>query len=212
MSEGQSQWKQDFYNAAPEIRLKDPLSHFLGAMDIDQELVFHFADAVKLAGHACPSVAGAYMVTAKALKALYPDQTPVRGDIKVTIKGKPDDLAYGPISQVIALITGAAPETGFKGLGGRFVRQNKLVFDREDFAFNTFIFERTDTGKTVKLIFNPQALPGNPRIGELMALMLSNKATDQQKEEFIGLWQSNVKKILLESDSYPGLFEITQET
>ncbi|MBE9536139.1 MAG: hypothetical protein IMF07_03070 [Proteobacteria bacterium] len=210
MSKGQSRWKQDFFAEVEEIRLKDPLSYILGAMDDGEEMVFCYTDAVKMAGHSCAAVSGAYKVTLEALKSLYGDDTPVRGDIKVTIKGKPTDLAYGPMSQVISLITGAAPETGFHGLGGRYGRYNLLNFDEDNFEFNTFIFERIDTGKKVKVVYNPQALPESPRMGEVAGATMSGSASEAEREEFFSLWQGKVKKILLESDDYPGLLEITE--
>jgi hypothetical protein len=209
MSKSQSKWKQDFFAEVEEIRLKDPLSYILGAMDEGEEMVFKYTDAVKMAGHSCAAVSGAYKVTLEALKRLYGDDTPVRGDVKVTIKGKPTDLAYGPMSQVISLITGAATETGFHGLGGRYGRYNLLQFDEDNFEANTFIFERIDTGKKVKVVYNPQALPENPRMGEVAGATISGSATEDEREEFFSLWQGKVKKILLESDDYPGLLEIT---
>lgn len=210
MTKGQSRWKQNFFNEVEEIRVKDPLSYILGAMDDGEEMVFTYVDAVKMAGHSCAAVSGAYKVTLEALKRLYGDDTPVRGDVKVTIKGKPTDLAYGPMSQVISLITGAASETGFHGLGGRYGRYNLLSFDEDNFEFNTFIFERSDTGKKVKVVYNPQALPENPRMGEVASATMSGSATEAEREEFFSLWQGKVKKILLESDDYPGLLEITE--
>src|SRR3990167_5997205 len=107
MSEGQSNWKQNFFDKAESIVLTDPLAWTLGATEKDGQIVFKYADAVKLAGHSCAAVSGAYKITAKALKALYGKDTPVRGNIKVTIKGGATDLAYGPMSQVISFITGA---------------------------------------------------------------------------------------------------------
>lgn len=210
MTKGQSRWKQNFFNEVEEIRMKDPLSYILGAMDDGEEMVFSYVDAVKMAGHSCAAVSGAYKVTLEALKRLYGEDTPVRGDVKVTIKGKPTDLAYGPMSQVISLITGAASETGFHGLGGRYGRYNLLSFDEDNFEFNTFIFERSDTGKKVKVVYNPQALPENPRMGEVAGATMSGSATEAEREEFFSLWQGKVKKILLESDDYPGLLEITE--
>ncbi len=210
MSEDQSKWKQDFFSEVEEIRLKDPLSYILGAMDEGEEMVFKYTDAVKMAGHSCAAVSGAYKVTLEALKRLYGDDAPVRGDVKVTIKGKPTDLAYGPMSQVISLITGAATETGFHGLGGRYGRYNLLQFDEDNFEVNTFIFERIDTGKKVKVVYNPQALPENPRMGEVAGATISGSASEAEREEFFSLWQGKVKKILLESDDYPGLLEITE--
>jgi len=212
MAEGQSRWKQDFFDDVEEIRLKDPLAYTLGAMSPDEVMVFRYADAVKLAGHSCAAVSGAYKMTAKALKLLYGEMIPVRGDISVTIKGKPTDLAYGPISQVISFITGAAPDSGFKGLGGRFKRQNLLVFDENNFEFNTFIFARLDTSDKVKVVYNPQALPDDSRLGELGGKVFSGIAGEKEKEEFASLWQGKVRKILLEDDKYPGLFELSKVT
>lgn len=210
MAEGQSKWKQDFFNEVEEIRLIDPLTYALGSMDPGEELVFSFADVVKMAGHSCPTVSGAYKTAALALKALYGDETPVRGNIKVTIKGSVDDLAYGPVSQVFTLITGAATNLGFKGIGGKFVRHNFLSFDESNFEPGIFIFERTDNGEKVQVLFNPQLLPQYPRMGDLIPLIISEKASDAEKEEFFAIWQGKVRIILLESDKYPGLFEVTK--
>lgn len=203
-------WKQGFFALVEPIRLKDQLAYILGAQDEGEEFVFHYADAVKLAGHSCAAVSGAYKLTAKALKALYGDQTPVRGDIRVLIKGGPDDLAYGPQAQVISMITGASGKTGFKGLGGAYARCNRLAFDSKDTQFNQFIFQREDTGKAVRLTYNPQVLPQDGRMGKLMPLVLRGMADKEEKELFFSLWQGNVKRILLEDDQYPGLFKIEE--
>ncbi|MEK6790293.1 MAG: hypothetical protein AABY45_01170 [Deltaproteobacteria bacterium] len=203
-------WKQGFFALVEPIRLKDPLAYILGAQDEGEEFVFHYADAVKLAGHSCAAVSGAYKLTAKALKALYGKQTPVRGDIRVLIKGGPADLAYGPQAQVISMITGASGATGFKGLGGAYARCNKLAFDAKDTQFNQFIFQREDTGKAVRLTYNPQVLPQDGRMGEIMPLVLRGMAQKEEKELFFSLWQGNVRRILLEDDNYPGLFKVEE--
>ena len=210
MPEGQSKWKQDFFDEAEEIRLKDPLTYALGSMEHDEVLVFRFPDVVKMAGHSCPTVSGAYKATAKALKSLYGDEIPVRGDVRVTILGGVDDLAYGPVSQVFTLITGAATDLGFKGIGGRFMRHNLLYFDEDNFEPGIFIFERIDTGEKVKVAFNPQVLPQTPRLGELIPQVISERADEAEKEEFFSLWQGKVKMILLEEDQHPGLFVVTK--
>lgn len=211
MAEGQSNWSQVFFDEAPEIRLKDPLSYILGAMDEDGVLVFKYADVVKMAGHSCISVAGAYMVTVKALQALYTAELPVRGDISVTIKGGATEMAYGPMAQVISLITGAAGETGFAGLGRKFGRQNKMVFDKNDHQYNTFVFRRDDTGKTVKIVYNPQGLPQNPLMSSLMPLVVNGQASKEERDQFVSLWQGSVRKVLLEPDKVAGLFTVEAE-
>lgn len=210
MSKKTTVWRQDFFDEVEPIKLRDPLAYILGAQDEGEPFVFNYSDAVKLAGHSCPAVSGAYKLTAKALKALYGKELPTRGQIRVLVKGGPTDLAYGPQSHVISLITGAAGVTGFKGLGGRYGRDNKLFFDSEDMQFNTFIFQREDTGKAVRVTYNPQALSGDPRMNDLVPLVLRGTATKEQKDLFISLWQGNVRKILLDDEKYPGLFEVEE--
>lgn len=212
MAKEQTKWKQDFFDKVEPIRLSDPLAYILGAQEDGEPFVFHYTDAVMLAGHSCPAVSGAYRVTARALKALYGDEIPERGSIKVLIKGGPADLAYGPQAQVISFITGASGATGFKGLGGRWSRNNKLFFDTSDPQFNTFIFQREDTGKAVKVTYNPQAISGDPRMNDLVPMVLQGTASKEEKELFIKLWQGNVRKILLEEDKYPGLISVEELT
>jgi len=158
-------WRQGFFDEVEPVRLKEPLAHILGAQDENELFVINYTDAVLVAGHSCPAVSGAYKVTQKALKALYGNDVPVRGQVRVLIKGGPGDLAYGPQSHVISLITGAAGATGFKGLGGRWGRNNRLFFDTDDVQFNAFIFQREDNLKTVLVTYNPQVLPGPESAG-----------------------------------------------
>ncbi len=203
-------WKQDFFSEVEPIRLIDPLSILLGAQAEGNVLVIHYKDAVLLAGHSCPAVSSAYQITKKALKALYDEKTPVRGEVRILVKGGPRDLAYGPQAQVISFITGSWGETGFKGLGGKFSRNDKLLFDTGDVQFNTFIFQRIDNKKAVQLSCNPGVLPQDPRMNTLMPLVVQGKATAEEKETFQALWQGNVRKILLEDNALPGLFSIKE--
>jgi len=50
-----------------------------------------YIQLVKAAGHSCPTVAGAYAMSYHALKVLYPDSLPVRGEIKVEFKESLED-------------------------------------------------------------------------------------------------------------------------
>jgi len=181
-----------------------------GAQDEGGDFVINYTDVILLAGHSCPAVSSAFQLTKKALKALYGDDTPVRGEVLVVVKGGPRDLAYGPQAQVISFITGSWGETGFKGLGGRFSRCDKLVFDTGDMQFNTFIFQRIDTGRAVSIACNPGVLPQDQRMNHLMPLVLQGKASNEEKELFASLWQGNVRKILLEDEDYPGLFTLKE--
>lgn len=191
-------WKQPFYADAEPIKLREPLAEFLGAVNDGEEFVFTYQDAVKLAGHSCPAVSGAYKVTQKALRHLYGDETPVRGEISVRVLGGVDNGANGPIAQVIGLITGAATETGFAGLGQRFGRKGKLIFDEDNEEPNTFIFVRDDNKKEVKVSYHPEKIPFNDEMSELFTKCIVGTATRKQEEEFKRMWQERVRIVLFE--------------
>ena len=70
-----------FYETIESIKVRDPLSEALGAFE-NGEYAFSYIDVVKSAGHSCPTVAGAYIITLEGLKVLYTDILPVRGNIK----------------------------------------------------------------------------------------------------------------------------------
>lgn len=194
----ETRWLQTFYEDAAPIRLKEPLAVFLGAIAEQEDFFFTYSDAVKLAGHSCPAVSGAYKITQKALAALYGDETPIRGAISVKVLGSMSNGANGPISQVISLITGAAPETGFAGLGNRFGRKNKLVFDEQQEEANAFVFTRDDNRQAVKVVYHPERIPTPPELHALFTKCLVGTATTKQQNEFKKLWQARVKTVLLE--------------
>ena len=198
-----TQFRQDFYNKIEPIKLVDPLSFVLGATVKGEAFVYHYTDIVKYSGHSCPSVAGAYRMTQIALQELYGDKMPVRGNIKVTMRGAPDDKVNGPIAQVISFITGAAGNTGFKGLKGKFSRYNLLSFDKdnpsEEGIWAEAIFERTDNGKKVNVAYKVSMIPGNPEMAKLMPIISGGSATKEQMLKFGDLWQERVRKALLEA-------------
>ncbi len=108
---------QEFFYQVPPIRMREPLAEALGAFkNRNPVLEYRFADLVKMAGHACPIIAGAFLSCQAALEALYPDAVPVRGEIGVTVFGAMDEGVNGVIGQAFSFITGAAPTSGFRGL------------------------------------------------------------------------------------------------
>ncbi|TVL99437.1 MAG: hypothetical protein CV087_18135 [Candidatus Brocadia sp. WS118] len=183
--------------------MKDPLAVVLGAMDKEDVFTFTYADAVKFAGHSCPAVAGAYKSTQLALKVLYADEVPLRGNIKVVFKGGVDYKVNGPISQVATFITGAASESGFKGFGaaGKYGRYNLMSFDKEHTpdpkATCSMTFQRVDSGKKIEVTYCVESAPANERMDKLMPLVLSGKVSEEESKEFGNLWQERVKTILL---------------
>ncbi|MGE5234842.1 MAG: hypothetical protein ACM3O7_00665 [Acidobacteriota bacterium] len=178
----------------PALRLRDPLAEFLGTVAPGAVIEYTFGDVVRMAGHACPTVAGAWLVTVSALRALYGAAAPVRGEITVACMGGPGQFGYGPMAQVIANITGAAPETGFRGVAGRFRRAGLLTFHPESPALRTFVFRRTDNGQGVRVTYDPDGVPGEPRLPELMSAALHGDAT--AGAAFRAAWTSRVAGVL----------------
>jgi formylmethanofuran dehydrogenase subunit E len=198
---------RDFIRQAKPLRLKEPLAETLGAFtDQGAVLTYTFADAVKLAGHACPTVTGAYLACQKALERLYPAEIPVRGEISITVFGEPDEGVYGVMAQVFNLLTGAAPATGFRGLGPKFKRKDLLKFDprKPDPRALCFEFKRMDTGRSVLVKFHPHQIPFSEekgkRMGELLEKVIWEAAREEEKREFQELWTEKVKDMLLEQN------------
>ena len=97
----------DFFNAVQTVTVYDPLADKLGAAK-DGIITISYPEVVKLAGHSCPTVAGAYLMTLRGLEALYGDEMPVRGNIVVEMQEDIGDGVCGVTSNVISFITGAS--------------------------------------------------------------------------------------------------------
>lgn len=195
----------DFFDQVPRITLRDPLAELLGSA-AGGLLSYGYADAVKLAGHSCPTVASAYWLGVRAIQTLYPDEMPIRGDIQVSLRDPLEAGTTGVVASVLGLLTGAASAGGFAGLGGQFVRRGKLQFNA---AIETELrFTRTDTGQAVMAQGHAHSVPGDPQTMRLMQMCLAGIASDQQRAEFRRLWQARVRRILLEHAFDDAVFEV----
>ncbi|MEA3372195.1 MAG: hypothetical protein U9Q62_00765 [Campylobacterota bacterium] len=173
----------------------DPLSAVLGTFE-GGEVEFTYLDVVKAAGHSCPTVGGAYLMTVKALEALYPDTLPVRGMVKVAFKEPLEEGVAGVIGNVISQVTGATDKSGFKGLGGNFARHSLMGFGEN--IGSSARFTRVDTGACVDVHYNPSQIPGNPNQQPLMQKIMQGVATNEDKKAFGTMWQERVGRILID--------------
>lgn len=187
---------QAFFAEAPRIRMHDGLGEFLGASD-DGMVEFGYADAVRLAGHSCPTVASAYLMARAALAALYPQGPAERGNVAVTMSGHEGEGTTGVIAQVFTLITGAAANNGFHGLGGRFVRNGLLRYGSGD-PNCIASFRRLDTGDTVDVALDLSSVPPSPELRELMGRAMAPDASAEDRKAFGAAWQERVRRLLLE--------------
>lgn len=194
-----------FFEAVPAIVVVDPLAETLGAAE-GGEIEYHYRDAVKLAGHSCPTVAGAWLMTRTALARLYPEGAPQRGGMRVELRQAVDEGVAGVIASVVGLITGAANEGGFKGLAGRFGRQGLLHFGVP--MAGDVRFTRLDTGRSVEVAHRPQAVPRPAGLSDLMRDALTPPSDDATRQRFAQAWQGWVQTILLEHADDPALIAV----
>jgi len=189
----------DFFNKVRTIKLKDNLSNFLGTFE-DGIIEYNYTEIVKAAGHSCPTVAGAYLMCTKALDKLYTNNLPVRGQIKLEFKNEITEGVTGVISNVISHITGATKETGFKGIGGKFVRHSLLEYNSD--IKGLVKFTRIDNNEFVEVNYNP-IVPPKPEMQMLMQKSFSGQATENEKKQFGELWQERVKELLIDNFDNP---------
>jgi hypothetical protein len=195
-----------FYDAAPRLRVRDPLADFLGAAE-GGVVEYSYLDAVKLTGHSCPTVAGAYLMTLRALARLYGDELPVRGEIEVRCRDAADAGTMGVVANVAALLTGAAGAGGFKGIGGRFDRRDLLGFGEA--VDGEIAFRRRDTGAAVAASFEAGLVPLDPAVRGLLQRVLAGVAGADERDAFRTLWQDRVRRLLVDHADDPRLVRLT---
>ena len=186
----------DFYLQAPIVHTFDPLAQLLGAAD-NGLLDYSYADAVRLAGHSCPTVAGAFLSARAAMRTLYPDGPAERGMIEVAMPAPADHGTTGVVAQIMTLLTGAAAENGFHGLAGRYARNGLLSFAGRPES-DAVGFRRRDTGERIAVELDIALVPGDPQMRPLLMAILQDSASDAQRQEFARIWQDRVRRMLLE--------------
>jgi len=185
-----------FFDTAPRIVMQDPLAEFLGAAAAGV-IEYSYLDAVKLAGHSCPTVAEAYLMTRAALARLYPGEHPRRGEVRVELRQALDEGVAGVIASVAGLITGAAGAGGFKGLAGRHARRNLLHFNVP--MQGTMRFTRLDSGRSVEAAPH-DAVPRSPALMGLLQAALDPAAGASARQGFADAWQDRVRLLLETAD------------
>lgn len=196
---------RDFFQDIDPIRFREPLAETLGTFQSGGAVLeYTVTDVFKMAGHACPTISGAFLICSEAMKALYPGSCAVRGEIGVTVHGGPDEGVYGVMGQVMTYLTGAAPLTGFKGLGHRFKRKDLLRYAPASPKPSglAFTFERFDTGAKVRVQFIPTLVPfpeeKSKQLGGLLEKVVWDAATEEDLRRFQNLWMEKIRMMLVE--------------
>jgi hypothetical protein len=190
----------EFFAAAPRITVYDPLARFLGAT-VDGVIEYTYLDTVKLAGHSCPTVASAFLMTRAALRALYADALPERGAIRIELRDELLAGVTGVIANVVSLLTGATQDTGFKGIAGRFDRRGLLFFGVE--IPGQIRFTRLDSGASAIVSARLDRVPSDPRMAALMPRCVAGTATADEAVLFQSLWQDRVRLLVVDRADDP---------
>jgi len=194
-----------FFDQVPKILVHDALAQTLGAVR-DGLMEYRYIDAVKLAGHSCPTVAGAWLMTRAALARLYPERTPRRGEIRVELRETQDAGVAGVIASVASLVTGAAGSGGFKGLGGRYARRELLAFGVPMHGQMRFV--RLDNGRSVEASHHLDAAPRPAALRTQMQAALGTQTDAAKREAFAQSWQDWVRTILIDHADDPDLITL----
>jgi len=197
-----------FFDNVQPIQLQDPLSNFLGAFE-EGKMEITYMECVKLAGHSCPTVAGAYLMALKGLEALYGDDLPQRGSIHVSMRDGEAEGVTGVICNVISFITGANGASGFKGLNGNFSRNNLVSYNVP--MEGEVKLTRLDTNESVTLSYNPSMVPADAMMQPLMGKCMQGLASGGEKKQFGKLWQERVEKILLSTELWDTIISIKKD-
>ena len=192
-----------FFDQIPTITLRDPLSRLLGSAE-GGLIEYSYAEIVKLTGHSCPTVAGAWLMTTGALKRLYGNEPPTRGGIAVSFRNSAVEGVTGVIASVAGFITGATADTGFKGIRGQFDRRNLMHFEQP--IDGELRFERLDTGEGVTVSFNSSVVPPPADMMPRLFAALEAEATPDQQAAFADAWQGRVEAIF-QSAGHPELIQ-----
>ncbi|WP_309497345.1 FmdE family protein [Sulfurovum sp.] len=188
-----------FYEKIPSILLYDPLSEFLGAFE-KGKMEISYLDCVKLAGHSCPTVAGAYLMAKLGLERLYKETLPQRGSVKVEMKASKGEGVTGVTCNIISFIVGASDNSGFKGIQGNFSRHDLLSYDVPMDA--EVKLTRLDTMQSVTLSYDPSSVPPDAQMMPLMKKNLQGTPSKEESTLFQTLWQKRVEEILLSTDKH----------
>jgi len=179
-----------FFDTIENIVVYDELCKFLGVNE-DGILEFSYADIVKSAGHSCATVAGAYLMAQKGLQALYKDEVPQRGNIKVELKKAPREENTGVVGAVISNITGATSDFGFGGIPTGKYNRRDLLFFKADIK-HYLCLTRLDNGKKVYVDYKPQKVV-NPMV--ILKSAIRPDATQEDIESFPQRFQKMVQTV-----------------
>ena len=187
----------DFFDSVPVITVRDPLSEFLGAAE-GGVIRYNYTDAVKVTGHSCVVTATAWAMLMAGLAALYSTTMPERGGLDVQFRDRADEGTIGVTASIVQLVTGAAGDSGFHGIGptARFARRGLMRFGTG--IDGTFQLHRRDTGRSVVVSADPPRVSMSPELRDLFQRGVAGQLDAGALSRFGQLWQERIRSLLLD--------------
>lgn len=214
VKEAKAQWATDEILAQEPIMMRDKFLELVGVTT--EPIPYTYEEIVKFSGQSDAATAGAWMMAVMALEELYPDSTPVRGDIKIYAPGKESEGHMGVFGSIFSYITGAQSKIGFSGanFGEDFNRTNLMVYpiEHSGLMFNRieWVWERLDTGKKVGIIYDliliePQVTKEWEALGKKIA---DGLATKEEIAKHTAYWQIRAPYVFENARTMPGLITV----
>jgi hypothetical protein len=144
------------------------------------------------------------------LSHLYGDDLPQRGGVEVYLRGERDQGTTGVIATIAMLLTGAAPETGFAGIGSRFSRRNLLHFSAP--IDGLLALQRSDGGRGVILDLDMARVPAAREMQMLFPRVVDGQASEDEQARFGVLWQARVAQMLTKHADDRDLVQVREWT
>ena len=119
-----------------------------------------------------------------------------------------DEGTAGVQASIATLLTGAAAETGFHGIGParRFARRDLLRFGVD--IDGVMALRRCDTGVGVVVDIDTGAVPHAAEMAAVMPGAVSGEADAAELGSFAALWQERVRRMLIEHADDPKLIHL----
>lgn len=164
------------------IEIHEPFAEFLMADPEEYRFAVSLLDVVRFAGHACPSMIGAFLISQRVVKELFP-QTNIclRGHVSIEIPSSVTRGATGPISNVFSMIFGAWEKSGFGGLQGQFIRRDLIKYEVPDIPAGSYRFTNLMTNKRIDISYHPSR---------------ASMPTEGEQLPFQKIWHHKINEIL----------------
>ena len=175
-----SKQNTSLYTKAGVIKIKDNKAIAAGTMRTDGNIfTISLEDIGVFDGHICACNTAGFIITKNVLAMLFPGQTPMRNSMNIRMSSYTQDMV-----DAIEFITGNRLD------GGKYTeKKSDFVIDttlQGEKGTVTFIFERKDNGKKVKVVLDKKVLLSKEEMNIFTVIkpkMAKKTATKEEKEK-----------------------------